>query len=105
MDPASLKFNTAKIYKSKIANVPTPGYSGHNSIFHKPVSYLNKDKIDQLEEMQSKITYDDEQIGNNMSESFKQILELNKEDEKEVKNYNIKIIFNFNCLAAIYSRL
>jgi hypothetical protein len=37
--------NKMNIYKSKISNVPTPGYSGHTSIFIKPVSYLNKDKV------------------------------------------------------------
>jgi hypothetical protein len=34
-----------KIYKSKIASVPTPGYSGHTTVFQKPISYLNIDKI------------------------------------------------------------
>jgi hypothetical protein len=34
------------IYRSKIANVPTPGYAGHTSVFIKSISYLNKDKLE-----------------------------------------------------------
>lgn len=33
-----------RIYKSKIANIPTPGYAGHTTLFHKPISYLNIEK-------------------------------------------------------------
>jgi hypothetical protein len=47
IDPSSLKKDTKVIYKSKIANIPTPGYAGHSSIFIKPISYLNKEKIEQ----------------------------------------------------------
>ncbi len=41
----NFKNEIKKIYKSKIADVPTPGYSGYQSIYINPVSYLNKDKI------------------------------------------------------------
>lgn len=44
MDPSVIKVDSNIVYKSKIANVPTPGYSGHTSIFIKPVAYINKDK-------------------------------------------------------------
>ena len=40
-----MKQDLKKVYKSKIANVPTPGYSGHTTVFQKAVSYLNMDKI------------------------------------------------------------
>jgi hypothetical protein len=86
LDPSSIKSNQTKIYKSKIANVPTPGYSGHTSIFIKPVSYLNKDKILQaendnkiIEEMESK-KYDQ------LSGSFREIVKLDPEISSEVIN-------------------
>ncbi len=68
---------TTNIYKSKIANVPTPGYSGHTSIFVKPISYLNKDKIDVDD---TKQTFEDYELspafiktlnGNNVEEDVK----------------------------------
>ncbi len=82
-DPSSMKLNPKVIYKSKIANVPTPGYSGHNSIFVKPMSYLNKDKIDQQEELEKQFVPETEGT-NTMSESFKNILQLGKGPEKDV---------------------
>jgi hypothetical protein len=45
IDTGKQTINTTNIYRSKIACVPTPGYSGHTSIFVKPISYLNKDKM------------------------------------------------------------
>lgn len=85
-----MKSNTTNIYKSKIANVPTPGYSGHTSIFIKPVSYLNKEQKLQaeinnkiMEEMESK-KYD------KLSESFKKIVKLEPDISSDViiiKNY------------------
>ena len=45
LDPSAMKTaDSNNVYKSKIANVPTPGYAGHTSIFLKPISYINKDK-------------------------------------------------------------
>jgi hypothetical protein len=89
-DPSLIKINPTKIYKSKIANVPTPGYSGHTSIFFKPVSYLNRDKILQaeidnkiMEEMESK-KYDQ------LSDSFKKIVKLDPEISSEVIYINNK---------------
>jgi hypothetical protein len=41
-----------KIYKSKISSIPTPGYTGFQSTFTKPISYLNKEKI--ISEMEEK---------------------------------------------------
>ena len=39
-------FNDIKrIYHSKIAQVPTVGYCGTQSVFQKQISYLNYDKI------------------------------------------------------------
>ena len=49
IDPSSMNNNPKQIYKSKIASIPTPGYSGHTSIFIKPVSYLNMGKINHTE--------------------------------------------------------
>lgn len=50
------KQDLKRIFKSKIANVPTPGYSGYSTIFQKKVSYLNMDKI--LQEEPEKAPYD-----------------------------------------------
>jgi len=40
-DPSSKKIDNTSIYKSKIARIPTVGYSGHQSIFQK-TDYLFK---------------------------------------------------------------
>ena len=80
-DPSAMKLNPKKIYKSKIADVPTPGYSGHTSIFIKPISYLNKDVETDIQNEENI----DNINTNYMSGSFKNCLQLNKEDEKEVK--------------------
>ncbi len=81
-----MKYNPTNIYKSKIANVPTPGYSGYSSIFIKPVSYLNKDKILQ-EEIDSKIREElSSRKYDGLSESFRKIVKLDPEISDEVKN-------------------
>lgn len=43
----SLNFKEEKkrIYKSKISDIPTPGYTGHQSTYTSPIGYLNKGKI------------------------------------------------------------
>jgi hypothetical protein len=65
------------IYKSKIANVPTPGYAGHTSIFIKPISYLNKDKIDAED---TKQTFEDYEL----SPAFMKTLNNNNNEEEVI---------------------
>ena len=48
----NFKQDVKRIYKSKISNIPTPGYTGYQSTFTNPVSYMNKDKI--LSEIEEK---------------------------------------------------
>jgi len=62
-----------KVFKSKIANVPTPGYSGHTSVFQKAVSYLNLDKILENKDYTEEF---DHIMDSRMSESYR--LEKNK---------------------------
>ena len=64
-----------KIFKSKIANIPTPGYSGHSSLFQKPVSYLN---IDQSLEKESLPEEFDHIMDSRMSETYR----LNEKQKK-----------------------
>jgi hypothetical protein len=78
-----LKKDTKVIYKSKIANVPTPGYSGHTSIFIKPISYLNKDKIISEQENQQG---QNEENKDELPESFKNIIQGEGHDSSEVRN-------------------
>jgi len=78
-DPASMVSDVSNIYKSKIANIPTVGYSGHQSIFHKPMSYLNVDKINANKTVH---TVKDEK--NELCESFRKILQIDKEPVQEL---------------------
>jgi hypothetical protein len=83
-----LKLNTTKIYTSKLANVPTPGYSGHTSIFIKPVSYLNRDKILQ-DEIDKKLKDEiDSKKYDDLAGSFKSIVKLDPETVAEVNKIN-----------------
>ena len=82
-----MKKDTKVIYKSKIANVPTPGYSGHTSIFTKPISYLNKDKIEK--EQVKEVNEEKDYLYNEISDSFKNLLNL---DTLETGDVNIYIL-------------
>jgi hypothetical protein len=75
LDPNALKVDSNVVYRSKIANVPTPGYSGHTSIFIKPVGYLNKDQI-LIEEEKVPSINDDNQ--------FAHVLNASKTNNNEV---------------------
>lgn len=66
-----------RIYKSKIAEVPTVGYAGHTSIFHKKVSYLNFDKIKKQEQEMEKM---DNQLGEGLPERFRESLKTVQPD-------------------------
>ena len=90
IDPSSLKKETKVIYKSKIANVPTPGYSGHTSIFTKPISYLNKEKIEK--EQVNEVNEEKDNLYNEISDSFKSLLNLDAKETGDVNNLSI-IIF------------
>ncbi len=68
LDPTAIKVDSNIVYRSKIANVPTPGYSGHTSIFIKPVGYLNKDQILNEEEKVQPAT-DDNQFAHVLNKS------------------------------------
>ncbi len=79
-----MRLNPTKIFKSKIADVPTPGYSGHTSIFIKPLSYLNKEKI-LKEENDIKIREEIESRKyDQLAESFRSVVKLDPEISNEV---------------------
>lgn len=82
-----------KIYKSKIANIPTPGYTGHQSIYIQPMSYLNKDKVlDELQKQEDIERLKQQNTDNEtVSAFYRKTLESEKEDPDEVKIY----LFNF----------
>ena len=75
-----------KIYKSKISNVPTPGYTGHTSIYTNPISYLNKDKIlsdlERQEEEEKMRHYETDK--NTVSAFYRKTKEGEKEDPNDV---------------------
>lgn len=77
----SLIQDLKKVYKSKIANVPTPGYSGHSSIFIKPISYLNIDKI--LEE-EPPVDQFDHIMDSRISETYRVDQIKNKVEKQEL---------------------
>lgn len=92
-----MKLNTTKVYASKLANVPTPGYSGHTSIFIKPVSYLNRDKILQDEiDKKSKEELDAKKY-DNLEGSFKNMVKLDPEISNEVNKINLIFNFIYSC--------
>jgi len=78
-DPSSMTLDTSSVYKSKIANIPTTGYSGHKSIFQKPITYLNFGKEDKNTATQ---TMSNEK--NDLCDSFKKILQMDKEPVQEL---------------------
>ena len=71
------KKDLRRIYKSKIAQVPTPGYAGHTSVFHKPISYLNYDKIIEQEKKEDEIKH---YLGDDLSDGFRNSLSIKKPD-------------------------
>ena len=75
----NFKKDLRRIYKSKIAQVPTPGYAGHTSVFQKPISYLNYDKIIEQEKKEDEIR---KHLGDDLSEGFKKSLNIVKPDEE-----------------------
>lgn len=95
----NFKSEVKKIYKSKIADVPTPGYTGHSSIYVQPVSYLNKDKIlSELEKQEQDEKARLENIDNEtVSGYYTKSKEAEKEDPDEVRiNFLFKfIIFSY----------
>jgi hypothetical protein len=68
-------FDTNKIYKSKIACIPTPGYAGHTSIFIKPISYLHKEKHEECK------TVENFDSGLGLSEGFRNVISQPEESE------------------------
>lgn len=66
-----------RIYRSKIAQVPTPGYGGHTSVFQKPISYLNYDKILEREKKEEEIV---RVMGDDLPIGFQNSLHVVKED-------------------------
>ena len=93
----NFKSEVKKIYKSKIADVPTPGYTGHSSIYVQPVSYLNKDKIlSELEKQELEEKAKFESIDNEtVSGYYTKSKEAEKEDPDEVIRYFILHTNNF----------
>lgn len=69
--------NLMKIYKSKIALVPTPGYSGHTSVFQQPVSYLNFNKILEKEKKDEEPIVE---LGDDLPFKYKQSLQVTQPD-------------------------
>lgn len=82
----NFKIEVKKIYKSKIADVPTPGYTGHSSIYVQPLSYLNKDKIlSELEKQDQEEKAKLESIDNEtVSGYYTKTKEAGEEDPDEV---------------------
>jgi hypothetical protein len=68
-----MRHDLRKIYKSKIANVPTPGYSGHTSVFTKPISYINLDRINDAYEKDLQIP---KKLGDDLPDGFRSSLGL-----------------------------
>lgn len=71
------KRDLRRIYKSKIAKVPTPGYAGHTSVFQEQIGYLNFDKILEQEKQEDMITY---QLGDELPPKYKESLNIVKPD-------------------------
>lgn len=71
--------NINRIYHSKIAKVPTVGYTGNQSIFQKLIGYLNYDKILENERLSKlgpgKASYA------NLPEKFQDALKIVKYDD------------------------
>jgi len=82
----NFKEDVKKIYKSKISNIPTPGYTGYQSTYTKPISYLNKDKIlSEIEEQENQERLRIQNKDNNTISGFYQKKkEENIEDADEV---------------------
>lgn len=77
----NFKEDVKRIYKSKISNIPTPGYSGHQSTYITPISYLNKDKI--LTEIEDKEKQEKLRIENQDNETISGFYQKKKDGEKE----------------------
>ena len=77
----NFKEDVKRIYKSKISNIPTPGYSGYQSTYVNPISYLNKDKI--LSEMEEKENNEKLRVQNQDKETISGFYQKKKENEKE----------------------
>ncbi len=86
----SFKSEVKKIYKSKIANVPTPGYAGHSSIYVQPLSYLNKDKI--LSEHENQERAEKAKLENIDNQTVSSYYTKSKQAEKEDPDEVINII-------------
>ncbi|MCQ2819865.1 MAG: hypothetical protein MJ252_21580 [archaeon] len=71
------KKDLRRIYKSKIAKVPTPGYAGHTSVFKEQIGYLNYDKIMEQEKLEKMIPYE---LGDELPPKYKQSLNIIKPD-------------------------
>ena len=88
---ANFKEDVKRIYKSKISNIPTPGYSGHQSTYINPLGYLNKDKIlSELEDLENQEKLRKQNIDNETISGFYQ---KKKDDTLENTEDVIKFIF------------
>ena len=76
----NFKEDMKRIYKSKISNIPTPGYTGYQSTYTNPISYLNKDKI--LAEMEEKENREKLKIENQDNETISGFYCRERENEK-----------------------
>lgn len=74
---SDFKRDLRRIYKSKIAKVPTPGYSGYTSVFQEKIGYLNYDKIMEQEKLENMVPY---QLGDELPPKYKQSLNIVKPD-------------------------
>jgi hypothetical protein len=83
----NFKEDVKRIYKSKIANIPTPGYSGHQSTYINPLGYLNKDKIlSELEDIENQEKLRKQNIDNETISGFYQKKKDNNEENTEEVN-------------------
>lgn len=81
MENDNFKEDVKRIYKSKISNIPTPGYSGFQSTYVAPISYLNKDKI--LSEIEEKEKLEKLRIQNKDNSTVSGFYEKKKENSME----------------------
>lgn len=87
----NFKEDMKRIYKSKISNIPTPGYTGYQSTYTNPIGYLNKDKIiNEMDELENNNRLIQSLDNGTISGYYKKNRENEKEDLDEVQFF-----FNF----------
>ena len=79
-----MKHDLRRIYKSKIAKVPTVGYAGYTSVFQEKIGYLNYNKIMEAEKNEGIVRY---QLGDELSPAFRESIKSTKYNPDKVLPY------------------